>query len=267
MENLFFFSSKILWQLISPDNLFVILLVVALLLRYVGKRLYARRIFAFLIISVVFLGLFPLGSWLLYPLENRFQHNPKLPDRVDGVILLGGSVMPVSSDYWQQLEVNDAGERLNGFVDLARQFPNAQLVFTGGSASITGNRPTEASILKLHLDGLGIDTERVVFEDRARNTAENAFFTRQLVNPAPDSNWVVITTAYHMPRSIGVFCHYGWSLIPYPVDHRTNPDKLFELNFNLLGNAGGLKLAMHEWVGLLAYYLNGSISQLFPENC
>ena len=267
MDDLFFFGSKILWQLISPDNLLVILLLVALLLHYMGKRLYARRIFTFLIISVVFLGFFPLGGWLLYPLEARFQHNPKLPDRVDGVILLGGSVMPVSSHYWQQLEVNDAGDRLNAFIDLAHQFPNARLVFTGGSASITGNTPTEASILKLHLDGLGVDTERVVFEDRARNTAENAFFTRQLVNPGPDSNWVVITTAYHMPRSIGVFCHYGWSLIPYPVDHRTSPDELFELNFNLLGNAGGLKLAMHEWVGLLAYYINGSISQLFPENC
>ena len=111
MENLFFFSSKILWQLISPDNLFVILLVVALLLRYVGKRLYARRIFAFLIISVVFVSLFPLGGWLLYPLETRFQHNPKLPDRVDGIILLGGSIMPELSDHWQQLEINDYVDR------------------------------------------------------------------------------------------------------------------------------------------------------------
>jgi uncharacterized SAM-binding protein YcdF (DUF218 family) len=267
MDSLFFFGSKILWQLISPDNLFVISLLVALLLHYMGKNLYARRIFAFLIISVVFLSLFPLGSWLLYPLETRYQHNRKLPDRVDGVILLGGSVMPESSRDWQQLEIKDSGERLKGFIDLAHQFPNARLVFTGGSASITGNTPTEASILKLHLDELGINTERVVFEDRARNTAENASFTRQLVNPGPDSNWIVITTAYHMPRSIGVFCQVGWSVIPYAVDHRTNPDKLFEIRFNLLSNASDLKLAMHEWVGLLAYYISGRIAQPFPKNC
>ena len=267
MENLFFFSSKILWQLISPDNLFVILLVVALLLRYVGKRLYARRIFAFLIISVVFVSLFPLGGWLLYPLETRFQHNPKLPGRVDGVILLGGSIMPLSSRYWGQLEANDSGERLNGFIELAHRFPNARLIFTGGSASITGNTPTEASVLKLHLHGLGIDAKRVEYEDRARNTAENAYYTRELVNPPPDSSWVVITTAYHMPRSIGVFCQAGWSVIPYPVDHHTNPDNLLKIDFNLLGNASGLKLAMHEWAGLIAYYLSGRVSQLFPENC
>ena len=267
MDNLFFFSSKILWQLISPDNLFVILLLVAVLLYYLGKRLYARRIFALLIISVVFLSLFPVGGWLLYPLETRFQHNPKLPDQVDGVILLGGSIMPETSRYWQQLEVNDYGERLNGFIDLAHRFPNAQLVFTGGNASITGNKPTEASVLKLHLGELGIEADRVVFEDRARNTAENAYYIRQLVDPDPDSNWIVITTAFHMPRSIGVFCHHGWSVIPYPVDHHTNPDKLLGVDFNLLSNAGDLKLAMHEWVGLLAYYINGSISQLLPENC
>jgi uncharacterized SAM-binding protein YcdF (DUF218 family) len=267
MENLFFYGSKVLWQLISPDNLFVILLLVALLLDYLGKRQYARRIFVFLITSLVFLGLFPVGGWLLYPLETRFQHNPKLPAQVDGVILLGGSIMPELSDHWQQLEINDYGERLIGFIDLAHRFPNARLVFTGGSASITGNTTTEASVLKLHLHELGIDTKRVEYEGRARNTAENAYYTRQLVSPLPDSNWVLITTAYHMPRSIGVFCQVGWSVIPYPVDHHTNPDKLLKIGFNLLSNAGGLKLAIHEWAGLFAYYISGRISQPFPDNC
>jgi uncharacterized SAM-binding protein YcdF (DUF218 family) len=267
MDNLFFYSSKIIWKLISPDSLFVIFFLGTLLLYHFGYRRYTRSLLLFISLALVSLSFFPLGSWMLHPLETRFAHNPVLPEKVDGIVVLGGSVKPGLSDAWQQLEVNSHAERLNGLIELARDYPDARLIFTGGSAKITQNQVTESAILARHLHRLGIDEGRVEFEGRARNTAENAYYTRRLANPGEHEKWILITTAFHMPRSIGVFCQQNWSLIPFPVDHHTYPDRHFDIGFNLLGNANQLQAAMHEWLGLASYYLTGKIPNLLPAAC
>ena len=231
MDDLFFYGSKIIWNVISPDSLFVLLLTVTAGMFYLGYHILARRLLTFLFAAVVILSLFPVGSWMLYPLETRFKHNPELPARVDGIILLGGSIDAETSSAWQQLEMNYSAERFTSFIELARRYPEAKLVFTGGNASIDRDEPTEASILNLHWHQSGLVPERIQFENQAKNTAENAYYTKQLVNPQLDSNWLLVTTAFHMPRSIGVFCQNNWSLIPYPVDHQTNPDNLFNIDF------------------------------------
>lgn len=204
---------------------------------------------------------------MLYPLERHFQHNPVLPEQVDGIIVLGGSVLPQESAEWQQLETNRTHERLSYFIQLAHQYPEAKLVFSGGNGSLDTDRPTEAEIVKNHFLAAGILQERLILEDKARNTAENASLTKQLVNPQAGENWIVITTAFHMPRAIGVFCQQNWPVIPYPVDHQTLPSKLYVADFNLIGHANNLVLASHEWTGLLAYYLTGKIKTLIPSQC
>jgi uncharacterized SAM-binding protein YcdF (DUF218 family) len=267
MDDLFFYSSKVIWSVISPDSLFALLLAATVGMFYLNYHILARRLLTFLFAAVVVLSLFPVGSWMLYPLETRFQHNPELAAQVDGIIVLGGSINAETSEAWQQLEMYYSAERLTTFIELARRYPDAKLIFTGGNASINRNKPTEASILNLHWHQLGLDPERIQFENQAKNTAENAYFTKQLAKPLVDSKWVLITTAFHMPRSIGVFCQNSWSLIPYPVDHQVNPGKLLEIEFNLLAHAVQLKLAIHEWLGLLAYYLTGKIPDLLPDTC
>ena len=204
---------------------------------------------------------------MLYPLESRFKHNPVLPQRLDGIILLGGSIDTGTSQAWQQLEINDAAERLTAFIELARRYPEARLIFTGGNASLDRNKPTEAGILKSHLQQLGLDLKRVEFENQSRNTAENAHYTKQLANPQINATWLLITSAFHMPRSIGVFCQVNWSLIPYPIDHRTIPGKLLDIDFNLLRHADRFKMAIHEWLGLIVYYATGKISNPLPDTC
>jgi len=267
MDDLFFYSSKFIWNVISPDSLFVFLLLCTAVLHYLEYHILARRFLIFIFATVVFLSLFPIGSWMLYPLETRFEHNPELPVQIDGIIVLGGSIDAEKSQAWRQLEMNYAAERLTSFTTLARRYPEAKLVFTGGNASVNRNKPTEATILNLHLHQLDLDIKRIQFESQAKNTAENAFYTKQLVKPSVNSKWLLVTTAFHMPRSIGVFCQNSWSLIPYPVDHQVNPGNLLEINFNLLGHAAHLKQAMHEWIGLIAYYLTGKIPNLLPDNC
>lgn len=204
---------------------------------------------------------------MLYPLESRFQHNPDLPEKVDGIIVLGGSIIPDRSIEWQQLETNMYHERLSSFLELAQRYPEARLVFTGGNSETEKDKPTEAEIAEVYFLQAGISSERLLIEDKARNTAENAMYSRKLVDLQANETWIVITTAYHMPRAIGVFCQQDWSVIPYPVDHQTLPSKLYQPGYSLIWHANHLVMASHEWLGLLYYYLTDKTHQLLPTQC
>ena len=268
MDNLFFYSSKILWPLLSPDNLFLILLIISLLLIIFRHRKKGVALLSLLTFSLLMLAIFPLGDWMLYPLESRFQTNPRLPQDIDGIIVLGGSVIADRSQQWGQIETNQYHERLDYFIKLARKYPQARLIFTGGNASAFSNGPGEAEIVKDYFIDSGIKASRLMLENRARNTAENALLSKQLAQPQPGENWLLITTAYHMPRSVGVFCQQGWNVIPYPVDHFTQGiAELYSPGFSLIYHAYNLVLATHEWLGLLAYYLSGKTSTLIPSGC
>jgi len=267
MDELFFYALKIIWMLISPDNLFVILLLISFLLLIWGHNSKALILLGLLSLSLVLLSLFPVGSWLLYPLESRFETNPSLSDQVDGIIVLGGSVIPQTSQEWNQLQTNSSHERLSSFIQLAKRYPDARLLFTDGNASLNRQRSIEAEKVLPYLVDSGINQERLILDNQARNTFENVIQAKQLLKPEPGQNWLLITTAFHMPRSAGIFCQQNWPIIPYPVDHQTVPSQLYQVNFGLLDHANDLVAASHEWVGLLAYYLSGKTSELLPGSC
>lgn len=267
MDNLFFYSSKILWMLLSPDSLFVLLLTVSLLLLFFNRQKTAVVLLSIVTVCILSLSFFSLGGVMLYPLESRFNHNPELPEQVDGIIMLGGSVIPDVSNEWQQLETNSSHERIRSFIELAHRYPLAILVMTGGNASLDRNKPSEADIMKKYLLKSGIEGKRLVLENRSRNTAENATRTRQIIKPEKNQTWLLITTAFHMPRSVGLFCRQGFKVIPYPVDHQTIAGGLYDINYNLMGHASEFMMATHEWLGLLAYYLSGKIDTLIPGAC
>ena len=266
MSDAFFTLSKWLWLLFSPAHLILLLLLIAWLLLLLGRRRRGMQLMTLLLLALLLLTWFPVGDALLYPLESRFPANPRLPQQVDGIVVLGGSVMPETSRYWRQLEVNEAAERLGAFIELARRYPDARLLFTGGNASLNPGRSTEASQVGRLFRTAGIG-DRVVMENQARNTAENARFAKQRLTPKPGEKWILVTTAYHMPRSIGVFCRQGWSMIPYPVDHYSLPEKLLDPRPQLLANLNKLQAALHEWMGLFAYRLTGRTAALLPGAC
>lgn len=267
MDNIFFTLSKYIWIVVSPDSIFIILLTLCLILFLFKQTKIATILLALLTFCALFISFFSVGDWMLYPLEKRYQHNPDLPEQVDGIIVLGGSIVPDRSVEWRQLETNHSHERLTSFIQLAQYYPNARLVFSGGNASTDIDKPTEAEIVETYFLKSGISPERLFIENKARNTAENASYSRKLVNPQADETWLMITTAYHMPRAMGVFCQQDWNVIPYPVDHQTLPSELYRPGFGLTGHLYNLVLASHEWLGLLAYYLTGKTQQLFPSQC
>lgn len=267
MDTLFFFISKLVWLLVSPDNLLLILIIITLVLLYAGKQKQAKILLSTISGLLIIIAFFPVGEWLLYPLESRFPANPVLPEKIDGIIILSGSEDALLSKAWEQVETGSAVERDLTFLALARQYPKAKLVFTGGSGSLINQEFKAADVAKKLFEQQAFDTARIIFERESRNTYENAIFSKKIVKPIKNENWILITTSWHMPRSVGIFCKAEWPVIPYPVDHQTNKDNLFRVDFDLLNNLHGLKTAIKEWLGLFVYYLTGKTTAFLPKKC
>jgi len=267
MDTLFFYISKIIWLLISPDSLLLILIILSIVLLYIGKQQQAKILLSTVTILLIIIALFPIGEWLLYPLESRFQTNPPLPDKIDGIIVLSGAENAELSHVWEQVELGAAAERDLTFLSLAKKYSKAKLIFTGGTGSLTKQKYKGADVAKKLFEQQGFATKRIQFERESRNTYENAIFSKKLVKLKENENWILITTSWHMPRSVGIFCKINWPVIPYPVDHQTNKDHLFRVNFDLANNLNTLKIAIKEWLGLFAYYLSGKTSAFMPDKC
>ncbi len=267
MDTLFFWLSKFAWKLIAPDSLLLMLILSSFFLLYSGKDKAGKRLLGVSCVLLVLIAVFPPHTLLLHPLETRFETNPSLPERIDGIIVLSGAEDPFLSNLRNQVQLNPAAERILAFMEMARRYPNAKLVFTGGTGSLTGDQYKAADVAETLFEQQGLDLSRVTFEREARNTYENVLLTRKIVNPKEGENWLLITTAWHMPRSVGIFCKQRWPVIPYPVDHATAPGDLISIHLGLAQNLNSLNIAAKEWIGLLAYFLTGKTTALLPSRC
>jgi len=262
MDTLFFWASKIIWALISPDSLLLFLFVLGMLLLNTRRRAWGHRLLIICCTSLAVIAFFPVGEWFIYPLEKRFAVQPTLPAHVDGIIVLGGSINGTNSAAWGQIESNETAERIHAFADLASRYPQAKLVFTGGSGSIRNQDIREANFITTLAATLGIASDRLLIESESRNTWENALYSKQKFGVGRDEHWVLITSAFHMTRSIGAFCAQDWPVIPWPVDHRTERGNLLRIELNLAQHLSLLTISAREWVGLLAYRITGKSTQL-----
>jgi len=262
-SGLFFYVSKLVWFAVQPSSLIAILLIGGLALA-LWRRRWGLRLVALGVLAYVIAGFSPLGHWLMMPLEDRFAR-PELNAPVDGIIVLGGAVDTLVSKGRGVTALNEAAERLTAGAALARRFPDARLLFSGGSGEIFFEGTTEAAGAKRLFARLGIAPERLVLEDRSRNTAENAAFTRDLVQPQPGERWLLVTSAFHMPRAVGCFRAVGFAVTPWPVDYRTSGGDDFWRFFPRASE--GLRrvdLAAKEWAGLFAYSITGRTSAFLP---
>ncbi|MCG8618899.1 MAG: YdcF family protein, partial [Desulfobacterales bacterium] len=205
MDTAFFWFSKIVWLLIRPDTLLLLAVFAGVICLYAGARRRAGLIFSLVFLGMLTITVVPVGNWLLSPLENRFPTNPELPENVDGIIVLSGSEDGYGSSIWNQAELWDGTERLFYFMKLIRDYPEAKFLFTGGSGSLTDQSYKAADVAKRLFGELGVNVDRILLERDARNTYENGVNSYNLVNPKPGENWVLITTAWQMPRSVGIF--------------------------------------------------------------
>ncbi|KAA5610790.1 YdcF family protein [Rhodovastum atsumiense] len=198
----------------------------------------------------------PVDQWIARPLEDWYPQRHEAPARVDGIVVLGGAVRPWIAGDRGTPGLNSAAERMTTFVALARQHPEARLVFTGGMGWMTPGGTTEADAARLFFADFGL-ADRVVYEAASDNTWENAVLTRDLVRPRPGETWLLVTSALHMPRAVATFRAAGWEVEPWPSAYRTRRHFAWRLSLELADRLELLDSAAHEWLGLLAYRLRG----------
>ncbi|WP_398468727.1 YdcF family protein [Tardiphaga sp.] len=262
---MFFYASKILGFFTQPSNFIAAICVIGLALVLFNRHRIGTWLVSFGILLLLVLGYSPLSNVLLLSLTERFpqwQDGGRAPD---GIVVLGGAIDSDSTAARNSLEVNAAAERVTAMLELARRYPEAKIVFTGGAASLIEATLSEAPAAGDVLRRFGVAPERIVLENDSRTTEENASLTMRLVAPKPGERWLLVTSAWHMPRSIGVFRKAGFDVEAYPVDWRTrgwiDASETFDTVSAGLARAD---IAMHEWVGLVSYRLAGRTSELLP---
>lgn len=261
---MFFPLSKGLSPLLDPAAILLALLAAGWLSSILRRKPVAGRVLmSVAAVYALVVAILPIDAWLGRPLEQRFAETATLPANVAGVVVLGGAVDARATMERGQLALNGAAERLTAFLALARHYPEAHLVYAGGSGSLTDPEAREADAVRPHLAGLGLDPARVVFENNSRNTHESAVMTAGIVNPQPDQIWLLVTSALHMPRAVGCFEHAGWKIVAYPVDFLF-PAEAPMFRFDLAGGLARLGAVFHEAAGLFFYRLTGMTEAFLP---
>ena len=251
-------NTYLLWSFLKPSQwlLWAALIGIVLRRRFIGRVLLVGAAAMIVACSVL-----PVGALLTVPLESRFP----LPESLgtpDGIVVLAGAEIADLSAEHADTQLNSAGDRLTTFLRLAHRYRDARLVHAGGAPKSAGVAQSTAA--KRLIYGVGIDAERIVFSDQSRNTCEDARLAADQVRPAADEDWLLVTSAVHMPRSVACFRAAGWNVIPYPTDFKYSRPIRW-LSFALVANLVHIDVAMHEWVGLLFYRLTGRTDELFPH--
>ena len=261
---MFFALSKILWFFVQPLN-FAIFLGVAGLIAFLLRRPRAGFSLAFLGSLILVLSAWTsLGALMLSPLEERFSR-PTLPDRLDGIVVLGGGFEGAINLARGGYELNSGGDRFVEAAVLARRFPDARIVISGGEGTLVLQGQSDTVAAEKMLTALGVTADRLILENKSRNTDENARFTKEMIAPKPGETWLLVTSAFHMPRSMALFRKAGFAVMPWPVDYRTSGREGVGLfRDNAADALQTTSTALREWVGLVAYYLSGRIDSVFP---
>jgi len=262
---MFFILSKFLGFFTLPSNLLIEIGIVGVLLLLTPYRRLASWLVVTSIVLTAVVGWSPLGNILILPLEQRFPPWNASRGPPTGLVVLGGAITPDVSAARGAVALNEAAERLTAAAALARRYPDTRIIYSGGSNAVLADRIAEAPFAVQELEALGVAHDRITAEEQSRNTIENAVFSRLIAQPKPGERWLLITSAYHMPRAIAVFRAAGFAVEAYPVDWRTRGWMDASRAFGSLSE--GLRRsdeATHEWLGLLGYRLTGKTNELFP---
>jgi uncharacterized SAM-binding protein YcdF (DUF218 family) len=242
---MFYPVSKAIWLIAAPTNALILITAAATIWAALRRLSKCAAWLAVTGACALVIGAFtPVGYWLALPLENRFpQWKGDTQPTVDGIIVLGG----------------EGGERITVLAELAREFPQARLVYSG-----PGDERTAEELLE-KFTRLGGDRERVTMEKRSRNTFENAVYSEEIIKPNSNERWLLVTAALHMPRAIGCFRRVRFKVEGYPIHYTTGNRSLLRTAFGLGSEAlTRLDAAMKEWIGLVVYRLTDRTNQLFP---
>ena len=265
--NMFFLASKTVGVLLIPSNLIIVVGFVGLTLFCTDYRSVGRKLVVACVASFVICGFSPFGNILLVPLETRFPSRNAGNGEPNGIVVLGGVIDPDLSAARGVPVFGSGADRIVAAASLARLYPKARIVYSGGNPNVSqGDDANEADYAASVFQSLGISRNRLLLERLSRNTEENAEFSKALATPKSDERWLLLTSAYHMPRAVGAFRKVGFAVEPYPVDWKTRgPSDIFTIPDRFLARVQITDIAVREWIGLVAYRMAGKTNEFFPS--
>jgi len=264
-SRVFYYVSKIVWFFLTPSNALLTIAIAGLALTWTRYAITGQRMTAIGLSGLIVAGLLPLGNVLMLPLEERFPAFADDGGPVAGIVILGGTFDTEATNVHGQMALNETGERLVALGELARRYPDAKIIYSGGGSEFTPDTTPEATLVENTVGQLGIASHRILYERKSLNTYQNALYAKEAAGPQPGERWLMVTSAFHMPRAMGVFRAVGFEVVPYPVDYRTAGSASLLRPFAFLSE--GLRrtdIAAKEWIGLAAYYVSGRTDALFP---
>jgi uncharacterized SAM-binding protein YcdF (DUF218 family) len=256
---MFFVLSKSLSFLEQPLNWVFTLIILATLLAYGRRATLARRLYAGSAAIIVMSGVVAAPELLLKRLEDAYPREAIDVSSCEGAIVLGGAVdtglRPLERD---QVLLNGAAERVTTAIALARTYPRLKILYSGYSGALDERGWPEARLAARFFVEQGIAPGRVLYENRSRDTYENATFSRQIEGVDSTKRWLIITSARHMPRAMAVFRKAGWNAVAWPVDYATG-HSINYLDYSVLGGASRWQTVLHELLGLAFYRASGRL--------
>lgn len=262
---MFFAVSKTVGYLGIPSTFLIGIGLLGAILLLTRFARFGRRLMVASLLLLAICGFSPLANFVLYPLEQRFPKWDASRGAPDGIIVLGGPLDANLSAAHGVPVISGAADRIIGAATLAHRYPNARLVYTGGSPNLISSEAREADYATALFQGLGIPKSRLTMERQSRNTRENAEFSREIVKPKPGERWLLVTSAYHMPRSMGLFRKAGFPVEAYPVDWKVGTEEdLFKYYVTANDGLQLVDIGVREWLGLIAYRIAGHTDALLP---
>ena len=176
-----FYLSKILWFVFNPFNVLFFLTFFSILFLFFKKKYLTFLSLFLLIFSFISFAIFPLGKYLFYILEKNYHAPFIYPDKVDGILIIGGATDPFLTDQFNQIHLNSSSERLLESIILIKKYTDAKIIFSGGSGYINNLKLDHAKVAKQFYKKMGLNTDKIIFENRSRNTYENILNSKNIV--------------------------------------------------------------------------------------
>lgn len=269
MDTIFFILSKVVQFCIEPLNWVVVWVVLAMLFLWLRKPQVVSRLLWIAFINLALVAYLPTSEFFLRALENaapRTNFADVSAEKIGGIIILGGAIEggEIAIDRGE-ISIYSSAERITKAFEFIRKNPDLPFIFSGYSGRVNPQGISEAEAFKQLIQEQGLRENQAHYENQSRNTYENVLYLKPLMQEYGLKNdlgqskpWLVITSASHMYRSLKIFQKQGLEVLPYPVDYQT-ANHLQWTSIDLLEGAQNWNRALHELIGLLAYWITGKI--------
>ena len=269
MDTIFFTLSKVVQFCIEPLNWVIVFVLLSIIFLSLRKPELCKRFLLLALLDLFLVGWLPASEVVLRGIENlipKVALSQNIENEAGGIIILGGAITggEIAVDRGE-VSIHSSAERVTKAFELIRKNPTLPYIFSGYSGRIAPRGVSEADAFKQLVQEQGLNEERALYEKQSRNTYENVLYMKPMIEEfgAKDEAgklkpWLLITSASHMYRSTKIFQKQGISVLPLPVDYQT-ANRLQWAEFDLVGGAKNWHDAIHETVGLFAYWITGKI--------